>query len=243
MYDIVICDDDERFIRYMHKLILASGLSDGEVQFYEYDSGRELAEKLADIRECDLCILDMNMEEMNGDETAKIFRRVFPSAVLVFCSGIFGPTTRSFEAEPFRYLLKSYTDEHMLEEMKIIVDRVKQKKQIPAILIKSPEGMRRIKPEQILYIEIYKRGSRIFLHPDVCGEEKSITTTKKLSDLYEILEGCGFAYAHSSYIVNLDYVKMLRFGEVQMIDDTILNVSRSREKNLKRAYIEGMDKY
>lgn len=31
MYDIVICDDDERFIRYMHKLILASGLSDGEV--------------------------------------------------------------------------------------------------------------------------------------------------------------------------------------------------------------------
>ena len=81
------------------------------------------------------------------------------------------------------------------------------------------------------------------MHPDVCGEEKSITTTKKLSDLYEILEGCGFAYAHSSYIVNLDYVKMLRFGEVQMIDDTILNVSRSREKNLKRAYIEGMDKY
>ncbi len=243
MYDIILCDDDERFIHYMHKWILASGLSDKEVRFYEYNSGKKLAESLTDIKECDLCVLDMGMDDMNGDETAKIFRRVFPSAVLVFCSGIFGPTTKSFEAEPFRYLLKSYTDEHMLEEMRIIVDRVKQKKQIPAILIKSPEGMRRIKPDQILYIEIYKRGSRLFLHPDVRGEERSIITTRKLSDLYEILEGCGFAYAHSSYIVNIEYVKMLRFGEVQMIDDTILNVSRSREKNLKKAYIEGMDKY
>ena len=103
--------------------------------------------------------------------------------------------------------------------------------------------MRRIRPDQILYIEIYKRGSRVFLHPDMHGEEKSFTTTKKLSDLYEILEGYGFAYAHSSYIVNIEYVKMLRFGEVQMIDNTILNVSRSREKSLKKAYIEGMDKY
>lgn len=243
MYEIILCDDDEGYIHYMHKLILSAGLVEKEVRFYEYNSGRELAESLSNIKECDLCILDIGMEDMNGDETAKIFRKAFPSSVLIFCSGIYGPTTKSFEAEPFRYLLKSYTDEQMLEEIKNIVDRVKRKKEIPAILIKSPEGMRRIRPDQILYIEIYKRGSRVFLHPDMHGEEKSFTTTKKLSDLYEILEGYGFAYAHSSYIVNIEYVKMLRFGEVQMIDNTILNVSRSREKSLKKAYIEGMDKY
>ena len=243
MYNIILCDDDEQFISYMHKLILASELTDKEVQFYEYNSGRKLTESLSNIKDCDLCILDIGMEDMNGDETAKIFRKTFPSSVLIFCSGIFGPTTKSFEAEPFRYLLKSYTDEQMLEEIKNIVNRVKQKKGIPTILIKSPEGMRRIRPDQILYIEIYKRGSRIFLHPNMHGEEKSFTTTRKLSDLYESLERYGFAYAHSSYIVNIEYVKMLRFGEVQMIDNTILNVSRSREKNLKKAYIEGKDKY
>lgn len=237
MYHIVLCDGDESFRGYIKRILLISGLEEEKVRFQEFGSGKAMLNGLADMEECHLCIFDIQME--GGDEAAKAFRKVFPSAVLVFCSDIFEATTQSFEAEPFRYLLKSYSKERMLEEIKAVAARVKQRKQTPGILIKSPEGMRRIKPAQILYIEIYKRGSRIYLYQDTPDNEKFVTTKRKLADLYQILKECGFAYAHRSYIVNIDYVKVMRFAEVQMVDGTVLSISRSREKDFRKAYMNG----
>ncbi len=243
MYHIILCDDDIRFLNYMKNTILASGMEEEDVSFYEFISGEELANALIDIEDCDLCILDMQMKEMDGDAAARIFRRVFPRAMLVFCSGVYAPTTKSFETEPFRYLLKSYENERMLEEMRIITERMKETKKRPVIVTKSPEGILKLKPDQILYIEICKRVSKVYLHPDVAGEEKSVIVKEKLSSLYQQLKNCGFAYAHSSYIVNTDYVKELRYSEIKLIDGTLLSVSRSKEKEFRRAYIKGLDKY
>jgi len=37
----------------------------------------------------DLLIVDVQMPGINGNETARQFRKQFPDTVLVFCSGIF----------------------------------------------------------------------------------------------------------------------------------------------------------
>lgn len=246
MYHIILCDDDARFLEYMKNMIVKAGLKRADIRFYEYTSGEELEKQLAGIENCDLLILDMQMQGMDGDETARVFRRVFPAATLVFCSGVYMPTTKSFETAPFRYLLKSYTDERMLKEVKAIVARVIDKKSEPVIIGKNKDGLCRLKPDDILYIEITRRGSRIHLHPER-NDKRKVTEAiaeEKVAELYKRLNAYGFAYAHNSYIVNVKYVEELHAGELELTDGTLLSISRSKEKEFKAAFVRGIsDKY
>ncbi|MBO5279462.1 MAG: response regulator transcription factor [Lachnospiraceae bacterium] len=246
MYHIILCDDDIRFLHYMKKIIVKAGLERSDICFYEYTSGEELERQLAGIGNCDLLILDMQMPGMDGDAAARAFRRVFPSATLVFCSGVCQPTTKSFETTPFRYLLKSYTDARMLQEVKAIVEKIVDKKSEPVIIGRNANRLCRLKPDDILYIEISRRGSCIHLHPSRIEKKKGaqIITDEKVADLYARLKAYGFAYAHNSYIVNVKYVEELYAKELELIDGTLLSVSRSREKEFRAAFVRGIsDKY
>lgn len=241
MYHIIICDDDHVFVDYMKEMILNSVIEKNEIMIYEYFSGEELIAEIKKHRSCDLLILDMQMKKLDGHETAARFRKIFPNATLVFCSGICQPTDESFKTTPFRYLLKSYTDERMLLEMQAIIEEMRSKKTEPFIIGNYYYSTVRLRPDDILYIENAKHGSMIH----VCKEkidypfEKNVSTKQKLRDLFTTLHAFGFEYAHNSYLVNLKYIiKMLSNGEVKLIDGTILTISRSRLKDFRKALSE-----
>ncbi len=235
MYYVAICDDDKRFVQYVKRIILSSGLDESEVFFYEYYSGEELIEKCKTQDNIDLLILDMQMKKINGDETAKQFRIRFPMSILVFCSGSCQPTVKCFEAAPFRYLLKEYTDKRMQQEMKIIIQEMKNKKTEPYIVGNRHYNTVKLKPEEILYIAISKHGSNIYACPNIkkYDFENNITCKERVDELYPILKDYGFAYAHNSYIVNLKYIRRKTTTELELVDGTILSIARSKEKELR----------
>ncbi len=237
MYEVAICDDNSSFIEDMEQMLLASGLAREEAAFHEYSSGEELIQDCVNYEQIDLLILDIQMGGMDGNRTARQFRNHFPSSVLVFCSGVYGPTVNAFEAEPYRYLMKSYSDERMGKELRAIIQEMKKRHGAPVIVGAWKQSMVRLRPEEILYISIERGGSRIYADPSVVkyGFEKHITSTQKLPELYRVLKGYGFEYAHNSYIVNLRYIKRKIVGELQLTDGTTLSVARSKEKTLREA--------
>lgn len=241
MYHIIICDDDSRFRSYMRRIILDAGLKEKEAVFAEYASGEALADAL-DICHvpCDLLILDMQMGHMDGDATANAFRRHCPQAILVFCSGVCQPTVQSFRTTPFRYLLKAYTDEKMIAEVKEIIAELKKNKVEPFIIGHYRYSSVRLRPNDILYIEIAKRGSRLHLCPNVIKEEfeKSVTAKERVAELYEVLNEFGFAYAHNSYIVNLKYIKKMISSELVLTNGEKLSVSKSKWKEFRLKFAE-----
>ena len=88
MYNIAICDDSKQYITYIKKVMNeARENMDMELRVYEFSSGEELVRNLENDIIYDLLILDMCLGGMDGNETARIFRKKFPYAVLVFCSG------------------------------------------------------------------------------------------------------------------------------------------------------------
>lgn len=241
MYYIVLCDDDSSSLQNMKKYLFMAGLNEEEVQFYEFTSGEQLEEEIAGLEQCGLCVMDMKLPDMDGDAAARVFRQYFPDAVLVFCTGVYEPTTKSFETEPYRYLLKSSTEEEMQRSMQEIVKKLQEKKRAEWISVRQGNAVYTLKPEQILYIEREKRGSRIHLL-DHSGKQE-LKVRDKLGELYEALVQCGFAYAHDSYIVNTREIRMLRAKELVLSDGTSLGISRARETELRRAYMKCMDKY
>lgn len=238
MYNIAICDDNGLFIQYMKRIIRTVGLTENEVTYYEFSSGEDLSAHLQDGITYDLLILDMQMHKMDGKETARKFRKFFPSTTLVFCSGACLPDVKTFEVMPYRYLLKEYTDEHMQKEMTVVLREMRNKKREPYVVGNYYYSSIRLRPNHILYIAIAKRGSTIYLSPN-CKEyetQKTYAAKERVLILYQRLRDFGFAYAHNSYIVNLKYVVKMDLTELELVEGTKLSISRSKAPALREDF-------
>lgn len=238
MYYVAICDDDKNYIKYMETKLDELGLSGKTAEYYEYTSGEELINSINEIEKIDLLILDMQMREYDGNKTAKLFREQFPSSVIVFCSGVCLPTVESFETTPFRYLLKEYTDERMKEELKPIIQEMKNKQIEPVVIGTFRYLDVKLTLDEILYISIARNGSSIHILKEAVKSEydEQLTSRKKLKELYEELKEYGFEYAHNSYIVNLNHIKRKTTHELELSNGVKLSIARSKEKQLRQAF-------
>ena len=141
MYHIALCDDDLHYIEYLKKLLIGRvGMNSEEVLFYEYTSGEELVSDFKQNIPYHLLILDMEMKQLDGDDTAREFRRKYPEALLVFCSGERQPTVKSFEANAYRYLLKSYGSDELSQELELSLIHISGKSRKPSAVLRMAEG-------------------------------------------------------------------------------------------------------
>lgn len=234
MYNIAICDDDKGFIEFVKELIRELGLAN-DVRIYEYLSGEEFLFDMDKRHDLDLLILDIQMKEMDGNQVAAEFRKRYKSTALVFCSGIYKPTPENIKLAPFRYLLKEYSKQKMLDEFTEIFAYLKEKEDEPAILCHDEKNHMQIYPHEILYISVAKRGTKVHIYSeaDSNSAENVYSCKKNLDELYGMLKEYNFAYAHNSYIVNMKYIKKRNMAEIQMVNDERLSVSRARSKELK----------
>ena len=137
----------------------------------------------------DLMVLDVALPGMDGNKTAREFRKMFPETLLVFCSGVCMPTVESFETTPYRYWLKSYTKEQMQQEIDGVLFKIKKSKVMPYIKGKKENEIVRVSAKQIYYIAIFNKGTMIY-----CGESgETYTSSQKLAEFYEQLKQFGFA--------------------------------------------------
>lgn len=242
MIHIAICDDDKNFISYVKKMIIKAGVNPENVYFSEYTSGQEFVFKIDSANECDLLILDMQLGDMDGDDVAKIFRQAYPYAVLVFCSGVQLPTVKSFKATPFRYLLKSYSDEELIGEMKEILGEVRRNMNEEYIIGHYRATTVKVKIKNIMYITNSKRGSRIFVSADSeeYGFEEPILVDAKLSELYELYGKFGFEFASTSYIVNMRHVKKIVASDLILYTDEKLTITRSYFKEFREKFTRNL---
>lgn len=236
MYYIAICDDDWHFADYIEKLLIRrSVVNDGQAKFYKFTSGEEFVKSFNKDIPFDLLVLDMQMEKMDGDVTAREFRKKYPHAVLVFCSGVCHPTVKSFEVNAYRYLMKSYNSDRLAVELKIVFEEVQRRKHIPRILLSYRNETMIASQEDILYVSIRKHGTTVYLYDRIKQTTKEQVCNKDLTAFSQELDSFGFAYAHNSYIINLSHVVGYVDNAVQMADGTVLSISRSREKQFKEA--------
>ena len=240
MFHIVICDDDILFVNHITEIFLKAGLKQSECIFYKYTSELDFIDNLSNFTTVDLLLLDIDFPTMNGNIVAQQFREFFPTALLVFCSGVFSPTVESFKPNPYRYLLKEYSCEQLIEEIKPIIEKLKITKTEPCIIGKWHNNITKLYPSEIMYVSIGRNHSIIYMNPELrkYEYENKITCKEKLPSIYNRLKDFHFEYAHNSYIVNLQYIKRKTFKELELLDGTILSIARSKEENLRKAFIQ-----
>lgn len=240
MYHIVICDDDSEYIEELEEMILERNGGKRDICFKEYNSGVDLLKEITD--EVSVLFLDIQMEGINGNETAKLLREMNFQGVLVQCSGVYNPTPETIVISPYRYLLKQDPREKTLAVLGEILEEADKQNKCFVL-----EGCFRrekimVKTSDIVYFTRHRGGSKVHLLSDKMDRFANgvIYVSETLESLEEKLATLDFAMPHNSYLVNLRYIMDydVKAGRIDLRDQTLF-ISRSKKKE----FMERMMRY
>ncbi len=97
--------------------------------------------------------------------------------------------------------------------------------------------------DRIAYFE--SRGRQIYIHISGPAAEDHYTEVfyGKMNEVEKQISAVNnrFLRIHQSFLVNFDYVRVIRFSEVVMMDGQALQVSEERQKNARTQFCLMMD--
>lgn len=226
MIKIGICDDELQYILKI-KNIINKLLSEYLINYtiYEYLSGEELLNNYP--KDLDILILDIQMNLINGIETAKEIRKFDENLEIIFMTSFADFMQDGYEVNAYRYLLKPITEEKIIKNILPCIEGV-IKKRNNYLTINTKNSVDRIKIDSILYIETDRPNILIHTSDNVYNAKISIYKIEK------ILKEYGFFRCHNSYIVNLKVVKSMH-RNIITINSKEIPISKYRIKALKIA--------
>ncbi len=111
-----------------------------------------------------------------------------------------------------------------------LLDKIEKQQNSEKSIILKQNGTFNVLPyKQILYLE--SRGHQIFIYTT----DGEFAVYEKL-DTYEDKLKNSFVRTHQSYLVNMEYIKRIDKKDLQLQDDTILPVSKSKYVSARNKY-------
>lgn len=154
MLKIAVCDDEIEFLDILCN-ILEDYLENKKLEHIIdiFLSGKEFISKKNDITKYDIVFLDVNMDEMDGIQTAKRFRISCPNTFLVFVTAFINYTLEGYKVDATRYVLKDscHLEDNIFEALDVILSKMRQLSKY--IEYEFNVGVRKLYPEDIIYIE------------------------------------------------------------------------------------------
>ena len=227
--NIAICDDCRAYIKSIENFIVELDIHDLEYNVFE--DGKDLL-KMYKNKEAnyDAILLDMEMKNLNGIETAKFIRTLDQHVIIVFITNHSKYMLNSFECEPFRYLLKPIN----FDTFRNLIDEINKKLKLQRKTVIFSEKRNRIRLfcDDIIYFECESHWIWI------CTREKAYRICKSMSELCKKIDLETFFRVHKSFVINMNYVKEIKENDLLLYDsDKIIPISRTYKKKLITAFL------
>lgn len=230
MLRIAVVDDENIYIEQItqyiqqyadekNRSILTETFRDGSDLLKSYSS------------QYDIILLDIEMEEMSGMDTAREIRKINQDVVLVFITNMAQYAINGYEVGALDYVLKPLNYYTFSVRLERAIARVK-KRQTEEILLNLPDGIKRLKADAVYYIEVQNR----MLHYHT--GEGVFTVRGTLQGAEDMLRESHFVRCNHWYLVNLQYVSEIRKNIVIVAGDE-LEISRRN----KTAFLSALTDY
>lgn len=231
MINIGICDDELFMRKELTEMVSGFFRNENmEVTIMKFSNGNSL---LQYSKQLDIIFLDIQMQDLNGMETAKTLRSQNYKGFLIFVTVMEELVFHAFEVRAFDYLIKpvehyrfTHTMKRLLSDMQNCVDT--------NLLVRRGNECRIIPFDDIVYCEIINR--KIFLH---LGRQEVIDYYDKIQNLEKKLDG-RFFKCHRSYLVNLKCLKGYKNGLAYLNTGETIPVSRLRNEEFSNVILQYM---
>lgn len=219
MLSIAVCDDNIReccgMAERIRKILERRNVS---CLIRQFGSGRELLHAVEDF---DIIFLDIIMCELDGMETAQMFRQRSYDKLLVFMSSSRAYVFDAYDVEAFGYLVKPVRDDKLEKVLGRALAKIESKRE-DFILVSRDRQKRKWFLDDIYYFEI--RGREMEVH----GREDSFTYYEQMGTLEKQLVDKGFFRCHKSYLINLKHVDGYNRQEVVMDNGARIWIAKRR---------------
>lgn len=230
MIHIAICDDEQRFAAELEKLILQYAQeAEREIRITTFKNGVDLLEHRSD--DLDLIFLDIQMDIMDGLEAAGRIRRLDSDVGIIFLTSMTQYALEGYNYQAVNYIVKPIRYVRLKAELDKFLERRSQEKS-PSLLISNDTGKYKILLKTLRYVETFNRN--LLLHTD----QQNLICYKSMREMERELAGQGFARCHTSYIVNLFYVKGVRKLEIELITGETIPISQPKRKEFMECLTE-----
>ena len=186
--------DDEKVILDQISGLVRKQMPDCYLE--SYATGEGLLEA---VKRFDIVFLDIQMDGMDGIETARSLRKKQDDIVLIFVTGNREYVFDALDLYAFHYLLKPVDENKFREVLERAAGEVEKKKEKRGLFIKKRNLM--LDQADILYIE--SRAKKVEIHTD--GSKDIIEIYATMEELEGQL-GEDFYRCHRAYIVNMTHI-------------------------------------
>ena len=232
MIKFAICDDEPIMVHEISNQ-LSQYMDERKITPYSVTSFSNGCALLESDCNFDIVFLDIQMDNLDGIETAKILRQRRNRSLLIFVTVLKEYVFNAFEVEAYDYLLKPLDSEHFKRTMDRAVSTLAQRTD-KSIVIQRGSSCDVVPLAQIVYCEV--QGRKVYVHQ----------SDGKIIDYYDNLENfelemdSRFFRCHRSYLVNLDYVRGCDTGLVTLSQGDKIPISRLRGRDLTQALLRYM---
>lgn len=232
MMHIAICDDEKDFVAYLTELLDRYASETGEeIKISAYYDGMDLIEKYDTT--IDLIFLDIQMRMVNGLQTAEHIRRLDENVGIIFLTTLTRYGLEGYKYQAANYIIKPIKYVRLKAEMDSWRKKY-QKRDSPSIVIANDTGRYKIFLKSLRFVETFNRN--LLLHT----EQENIICYKSMKEMERELQDKSFVRCHTSYLVNLYYVKNVKVKnlEMELITGEVLPISQPKRKEFMERLTE-----
>lgn len=226
---IAICDDERTYIKKIENDINSLKTHENEFEFSEFESGEAFISGFSKDK-YDLIILDIEMNDLNGLQTAKFLRQIDKNVILIFMTSYDKFVYQGYEVNAFRYILKNQPEPIYLKQLSDTIQEYYRNKKYIKVVDNDIE--KELLTVDILYIEVYSH--QIVIHTF----NKEYYQKGKLSDYEKMLEECLFVRSDKSVLINITNIDYIKKNQVFMKNGKILYVSRNHLEKITKAFLK-----
>ena len=220
---VLMCDDQKEFLIRLEK-VLDNILSDTKITFYliSFTDPEEALKYLSEYMDIDIVFMDILLEDKNGYEIAKQMRTIAPKSKIIFLSSTTAYALKGYTIRATRYLVKPIKKSELSAVLNEVVSEL-QFDNDDFIVEKNDFGIHKLYFNEIIYIETCKRNTLIHT---ISGDYISYKSMKE----HQGKLNNNFIRCHSSYIVNMEYIKDYQGYEINLLNNDKIWVSKNRRK-------------
>ncbi len=231
MLHIAICDDEQYMLDKISTM--AADFFRGknmEITIAQFSNGEEL---LKYNRTIDILFLDIQMNGMDGMETARKLRSRKFKGFLIFITVLKEMVFQAFTVQAYDYLVKPIEEKHFEKTMERLLSSMQNASEASLLVQKGYESSI-ISFEDIVFCEIIDR--KVYLH----------LASSEVVDFYERIENLEtklddrFFRCHRSFLINLKYLKSYKNGTAYLEGGKEIPVSRLRSKRFSDVILQYM---
>lgn len=232
MYRIAICDDNIPFTSEVeHLLKIIAHKENLRLTIDIFFDGSTLYQAIQSGVIYDLIYMDIEMETLDGIQTAHLIRELHLSTLLIYISAYDKYFKQLFEVEPFRFLSKPLNEQ--LFEQYFLVACSKLNKQKLFYTFNFNQITYKIPFSEITFLE--SKGRYIIIHT-THHQYRFIEKLNNIEPTFSA-DNIGFLRIHQSYIINPHFIRSICLSKVTMHDGRTLNISNKYQEKVRNKYL------